>query len=163
LSSDALRNPGKDDINEVIMSDNVKSGSNKLRDYASSPIDEYERACQQIMDDAALDLSDVQVNEVIQFALELLRERTELLENALETCRKTPKQHPSYETLESWIERFYAKCHNRLRSLRDDGIEFEDESVKEAFDVGFKILNLYSEYENRILLHIIDTAQAKTR
>ena len=47
--------------------------------------------------------------------------------------------------------------------MRDDGIEFEDESVKEAFDVGFKILNLYSEYENRILLHIIDTAQAKTR
>ena len=72
------------------MSDNVKTGSDKPHDYASSPIDEYERACQQIMDDAALDLSDVQVNEVIQFAFELLRERTELLENALKTCRKPP-------------------------------------------------------------------------
>jgi hypothetical protein len=145
------------------MSDDAKTESDKPRDYASSPIDEYERACRQIMDDAALDLSDVQVNEVMKFAFELLHERTDLLKNALETCRKTPKQHPSYETLESWIERFYAKCHNRLRSLRDDGIEFEDGSVKEAFDVGFKILNLYSEYENRILLHIIDAAQAKTR
>jgi hypothetical protein len=55
LSSDALRNPGKDEINEVIMSANMKSVTNKLHDYASSQIDEFERGLEKIIDDAALD------------------------------------------------------------------------------------------------------------
>jgi hypothetical protein len=164
LSSDALRNPGKDDINEVIMSANMKSVTNKLHDYASSQIDEFERGLKKIIHDAALDFSDVQVREVMNVAFQLLRERGEFSQkhiDALETCRKAPELNPSAETLEAWVEQFYTKARDCLHGLYYDGIEFEDERVKEAFDVGFRLLKLYDEYENRALDHIIE--KVKTR
>jgi hypothetical protein len=37
------------------MSANMKSVTNKLHDYASSQIDEFERGLEKIIDDAALD------------------------------------------------------------------------------------------------------------
>jgi hypothetical protein len=142
------------------MSDNVKMPSNKTHDYVSSQIDHYERTFQRIIDDAALDLSDVQVNAVMEFAFELFRERSEFSEkhmHALETCRETPDQYPSAETLESWVKQLSTRAHDWLRGLRDDGIEFDDKWVQEALDLGFRLLKLYDDHEAGVLRHILVT------
>jgi hypothetical protein len=147
------------------MSNNVKTGSDKLDDCASFLINEFERGLEKIIDDAALDFSDVQVREVMNVAFLLLRERGEFSQkhiDASETCRKTPEQYPTAETLESWVEQFRIKAHDRLRGLLYDGIEFEDERVKEAFDVGFRLLTLYNEYEKRALLDLLKEISKKT-
>jgi hypothetical protein len=66
-------------------------------------------------------------------------------------------------TVSVGAEKFYTKAHDRLCGLTDDGIEFEEERVKEAFDVGFRLLKLYDEYENLILEDILEKVKAKTR
>ena len=107
---------------------------------------------------------DVQVREVMNVAFQLLRERGKFSQNhidALRTCGKAPERNPSAETLGAWVEHFYTKAHDRLQGLFYDGIEFDDERVKEAFDVGSRLLTLYDEYENCALEHIIE--KVKTR
>jgi hypothetical protein len=133
-------------------------------DYEAVQNAEFERAFQEILDDAALDMSDVQVGAVMNAMFEMLHDRGEFLDkhiDAFETCRKTREQYPSAAETDAWAEIVDTKARNRLRGLRDDGIEFEDERVQDALDVGAKLLKLYDEYVARILGYIQETILAE--
>jgi hypothetical protein len=109
------------------MTENIQSRSN------TSKVDDLERALEDVMDDAALDFSDVQVNSVMNVMFELLREQSNFLQRLIagsETCRKTPDQYPSAEERDSWVDEIEAKHRDRLRRLIHDGIDFEDRRVQ---------------------------------
>jgi hypothetical protein len=118
----------------------------------------------KIMDDAALDFTDVQVRDVVDAMFEMLRERTELsgrIVDAYHACDTTAELDQVEETIEQWLEQVATKERDRLRGLWDDGIEFEDERVKEAFDVGVRLLKLYDEHVIRALRPLLERALGK--
>jgi hypothetical protein len=141
------------------MTENMKSRLN------TPEVHDLERVLDDVIDDAALDFSDVQVASVMNVMFDLLRDRSNFLQkhiDALETSRKTPDQYPSAEECDSWVKEIETKTHNRLRGLIYDGIDFEDKRVQEAFDVGCRLLKLCDDYVHRPMLDLLKGIPKKT-
>jgi hypothetical protein len=129
---------------------------------SADPSDNFEQHLEDMLEEAALNFSDVQVRAVMDVMFELLRERFNFVlkhTNALQRCRKVPDRYPSDATLKSWINQVETKQHQRFRDLIYDGIDFEDERVKEAFDVGCRLLRAFDEAVTGPLQDIIDQVE----